>query len=87
MPNLPPRLIFAAFVGFVLWTGTALSSASARPAAVRLSQRDACRAVSPTFHPQGRHRARFEAARFPGGARVSFPVAEPCPSRPGRADV
>ena len=87
MPNVTPRLIIAAFVGFVLWSGAIASPASATPPAVGPGQGDACRALSPTFHPKARERARFDAVRFAGGAQLSLPVGEPCARPTRRTDV
>lgn len=77
-------LIPAAFVGLMSWFGplgpaNAAEAASAlRSPAARLGELSDCRVVSPTFEPKGREYGRPFAAKFAGGAKLQFPVANSC---------
>ena len=83
----------AAFTGSVIWIAGAanpLAAAEASktiaPPAVRFEAANACRIVSPTFAPSA-PRESVSKARYPGGGRLSFPVAAPCPARIAAFDI
>ena len=86
--------VFAlAFAGSLIWIAGAASPAAAQevatavaPPAARFSAISECRIVSPTFEPDARREGVIEA-RYPGGGRLSLPVAAPCPSRVVAFDV
>ncbi len=90
MSKLAPRLASVAFVGLWLWSGAAARPALASetgalpPPAARLGEALACRILAPRFQPGGSRADRAEAASFPGGAKLRFLVAAPCPRRRNR---
>jgi hypothetical protein len=49
------------------------------PPAARWGAVAPCRIVLPTFEPKAESRANLTPTRYPGGARLSLPVAAPCP--------
>ncbi len=51
------------------------------PPAVRLGAVAPCRIVLPTFEREVPSHAAVTPTRYPGGARLSQPVAAPCPAR------
>jgi hypothetical protein len=65
-----PRFAVAVFAALSLCLGAAAASAL---------EPQACRALFPTFERTAHARPAPDAARYPGGARLSFPVAAPCP--------
>lgn len=72
---LKPRLVPLAFAGLTLWTGAGLDFVSGAQAAPQTGD---CRIVLPRYEPKPR--AATEApAHFQGGARLSAPLAAPCP--------
>ena len=88
-----PALFPAAFAGIWLWlsgfappvsaeeTATAIAAPAARyPAA------NVCRIVAPTY-PLAAAPETAQEARYPGGGRLSFAVAAPCPERIVALDI
>jgi hypothetical protein len=87
-------LVPAAFLGLALWlagAGNPLAAEEAAtsiaPPAVRLGAVAPCRIVLPTFEPKAPSHEAVTPTRYPGGARLSLPVAAPCPARTQALDI
>jgi hypothetical protein len=83
----------AAFAGSLIWIAGSANPLSAEeaattisPPALRVRPGDACRIVSPTFAPNASHES-VAKARYPGGGKLSFAVAAPCPERSVAFDI
>ena len=92
LPKFP--LAPVALLGLAIWLCGAGSPQAAEeaataiaPSAVRLGAVAPCRIVQPTFEPTAPSRAAVTPTRYPGGAKLSLPVAEPCPARPQTFDL
>ncbi len=82
-----------AFAGSLIWIAGSANPLSAEeaattisPPALRMQTQDACRILSPTFAPNASHESGTQA-RYPGGGKLSFAVAAPCPARVSSYDI
>jgi hypothetical protein len=87
LPKLP--LLSVAFLGLL---GASPLSAeevatAIAPPAVRLGVAAPCRIVRPTFEPKAAAREIVTPTRYPGGAKLSLPVATPCPAKVQTIDL
>jgi hypothetical protein len=80
MSNSPSLVVIAAFAGALLWLGAAPAKAAEPDGS------EPCRSLAPNFEPKARS-AQPEAVRWLGGARLSRPVATPCPPSQRPADA
>jgi hypothetical protein len=94
MPFARSPLIPVAFISLGVWLSGAAQPLAAEEAATAIASPAArwgavaaCRIVAPTFVPDSRARASATPTRYPGGARLSRPVAEPCPQKSPTTDV
>lgn len=81
-------------MGLALWLcgvcrpGAAEEAATAIPApSVRPGAATPCRIVLPTFELKAPSRDAVMPTRYPGGAKLSLPVAAPCPAKPQTLDL
>jgi len=91
--HVSPSWLAAAFAGSLIWIAGSADPLAAEeaataipPAALRLQAADSCRIVSPTFAPNASRESSVEA-RYPGGGKLSFAVAAPCPARVSSYDI
>jgi hypothetical protein len=77
MSNSPSLVVAIAFTGVLIWVAAAPAKA-ASPIG-----REDCRILAPRYEPKPPRSPQAQPARWPGGARLSQPIAAPCPpSRP-----
>ena len=91
--TLPP-LVPIAFLGLAIWLAGSVNPLAAEeaatailPPAVRLGAVEPCRILLPTFEPKAPSQEAVTPTRYPGGAKLSLPVAAPCPARTPMFDV
>jgi hypothetical protein len=94
MPLPRSPILPVALLGLGVWLSGAAHPLAAEEAAtaiaapaVRWGEVAACRIVLPTFEPDAGARPHVVPARYPGGARLSRPVAAPCPEKLSSVDV
>ena len=77
MSNSPSLLVVVAFAGLLIWLGAAPARAAGA------SEGDACRILAPRYEPKAARPSGVQSVRWPGGAKLWRPVAEPCPRSGG----
>ena len=91
LPKSP--LIPVTMLGLAIWLCGAGSpqaeeaATAIAPSAVRLGAVAPCRIVQPIFERKDSAREAATPTRYPGGAKLSQPVAAPCPARPQTFDL
>jgi hypothetical protein len=71
MSNSPSLIVVIAFAGVLIWLGAAPARAA--------DAGDACRQLAPRYEPKAARPAGAQPVRWPGGAKLWRPVAQPCP--------
>ena len=74
MSNSPSLIVAVAFAGVLIWLGAAPARAAAA---------DGCRLLAPRYEPKAARPSGAQLVRWPGGAKLWRPVAEPCPRSGG----